>query len=239
MKRGRRKAQKRSGKQAVPPQQHSYESIKWYALLFAVVVAAIFLFSRQKPESFDLNKTLAEMAKLDGKYNTSWHGERLAVKMVPLDRIPGIVEDYTRLHKRVSAGVSEQNISKLDWIVLYRISMLNSQRYYQETLAYGDAGIVSFYVKGLDVIINETINCSDKDAIVNTANLLSLAVQHANRANNVMDGVLQDWQLAQEVIGVGQKRPEFYRSPLGVLSMQAKINNNAVRAACGRNSLYT
>jgi len=176
-----------------------------------------------------------EMRRVDERYHTDFHTERLGTFVVHQADIPAMESDLFRFIDHV-AGTHDIDFERLshkmgktelDLLLLFasaRIEMLESERYFQEGYQYGDAGLTGdgFY-------------CSERPIIFKSLDAFNASVRHGLNATYYIDVVLTDLDRApvtHRLIGIDDLRPEFYKAPFQTMAAQVRKNVELVSTNC-------
>ncbi len=158
---------------------------------------------------------LNEFARLDKELNTSWHEEQLPDNMIKTEAI----EPWTAQMLFLKDRISNQNDTISLKLVEARTDMLKSQ--------------LAFYLmKEINYTPTDKINCDDFETPAKAMGLLDAAHKSWLNFLKNMDVVLQDAEW-RNLIGVDEKRPKFYKTPLHNAPKTINETVNAVKTQCG------
>ncbi|GEM_PF-5027446 len=177
----------------------------------------------------------AEMRRIDERYHTDFHTERLGTFVVHQADILPMEGDLFRFidHVAGTSAIDFERLShkmdktELDLLLLFasaRIEMLESERYFQEGYQYGDTGLVGdgFY-------------CSERPIISRSIDAFNASVRHGLNATYYLDVVLTDLNSApvtHRLIGIDDLQPEFYKAPFQTMAAQVRKNAALVSTNC-------
>lgn len=175
-----------------------------------------------------------EMAKIDEKYKAAFRRERLGTFVVDQQDILFMQEDLQLFveHMKGTRDVDfealshDLNKTDVDLVLLFiaaRIEMLESERHFQLGYRYGKAGLVG-----------DGFFCSEKPFIEESLAAFNLSVRHGLNSTYYLDVLLSDINgtTPRALIGVDDKKPEFYKTPFQTMGVQLKKNVDLVRTGC-------
>ncbi len=224
------------------------DNLKKYLLigsLILVLIIIIFGFNALKTKPNTLGNVINEFNEIDKKYDGNWRKERIELTnefggptLMPLENIDKAINKLNTLKQ----DIIEQNLSQkigtttlgdlLQNLTQARILMLESEKAFHQAQNMGEEGKISFQYDGPQITITETTNCKDKPALIKTLTLLNETLTKANTAKEMLDNILITHPEAKDIIGVNEKKPNFYNSKLDKAYRQIKINENAAYEQC-------
>lgn len=175
-----------------------------------------------------------EMAKIDEKYKTTFRQERLGTFVVDQQDIVPMQRDLWRLVEHIKgtrdidfeALSHDLNRTDVDLTLLFitaRIEMLESERHFQLGYRFGNAGLVG-----------DGFFCSERPFIIESIAAFNESVKHGLNSTYYLDALLSDLNgtTPRVLIGVDDKKPEFYKAPFQTMGAQLKKNMDLVRSSC-------
>jgi len=179
----------------------------------------------------------AEMKRIDDRYSTSFSKERLGKFVVSLDDILPMEDDLMTLAKQVSGKsyidfealaheVDRSSVKDEKGLVLVfiaaRIEMLESERYFQLGYKDGNAGMVG-----------DGFFCSERPVIFEAVENFNNSIKHGLNSTYYIDILLTGTKdITHDLVGVNEKRAEFYKAPFQDLASQLQRNINLVTRGC-------
>lgn len=156
--------------------------------------------AKQQPFT-DFGSGIAEVRKLDFRYGTSYHEEMLNGSTVPLEKIDPMLAELDKLSAQANASLSGDDAASFDNFVKARQEMLESERYYTMTFAYGSPGNIW-----------DGFACKDIGPLLNVSRLLNKTLEHGWHATILLDAALRPAS-TRTLIGADENKPQFYYSP--------------------------
>lgn len=206
-------------------------------VLVLVVLSTPFLLPEK---DLNLESTLEKIREIDAKYNTNWKQETVGfgANLIGYTFIDDALKDVDALREEIKKNSDKlQEKTELStWEeVLTRLAdarerMLLAQKEYHKYEALGSAGELEFeYVLGSPVV-KEKVNCNEMEQLDQGANYLQKTLDISHEFENDLDFVLQNAPESRraELIGINDDKPAFYKSKLGRISTQIKLNKWAV-----------
>ncbi|MBI5065744.1 hypothetical protein HZA97_05905 [Candidatus Woesearchaeota archaeon] len=206
-------------------------------ILVLAVLSTPFLL---KEKDLNLENTLEKIREIDTKYNTNWKQEGVGVgaSLIGFTFIDDALKDVDalreeikknsdKLQEKTELSTWEEVLTKL---TNAREKMLLAQKEYLKYEALGPAGELEFeYILGSPVV-KEKVNCDEMEQLDQGANFLQKTLDISHEFESELDFVLQNAPESRraELIGVNDDKPAFYKSKLGRISTQIKLNKWAV-----------
>lgn len=161
-------------------------------------------------QSYNFEQGYTEVRKIDSRYGTVFHIEKLGGTMVPLEKIDPMVADVRALQDKVNRSQATEDKETLLLFVQARIHMLESERSFQEAVKFGEKGIVS-----------DGFRCSESPTVEAASKLYQHSLQESGRAQNLLDAILQEPK-TRDFIGINENKPQFYDSPNRALMLEVQ-----------------
>jgi len=172
-----------------------------------------------------LDEVLTLFDRLDQEHNTSWHDEILGGQMVSMAKADVYL---TELKSYMPSTETLRNLMNA------RIGMIESERAFQKIVGLGEkAFVIATNVGNGTFKIDTPLNCADAPILQQSTELYRDVFNHGTAFSIAMDYTLQSSPEAQEKIGLGEARPNFYNFALGSIFMQFNINRAALAQFCG------
>ncbi|MBI4149907.1 hypothetical protein HY488_00725 [Candidatus Woesearchaeota archaeon] len=174
-----------------------------------------------------------EMKKIDEKYNTDFHKERLGKLVVDSRDMPAMEEDIYKLLEHITGTRNidfekvshKRNKTETDLVLLFiatRLKMLESELYFQLGYKYGNAGLVG-----------DGFFCSEQPYIFESLDAFNASVRKGLDASYYMDVMLtQTNEITHALVGIDEGKPEFYKIPFQTMGAQLRKNHNLVTKYC-------
>jgi len=155
---------------------------------------------------YTFDNTFEDIEKLNKEYVTEWKKERLGKYMVNLNLIDPYIEELQTLKQWMAAAETDE---KALLFVKARMVMLQSQKEFQNAVAFGAQGAV-----------NEGSTCEDVDTLKQATKNYNASLQLGHEFNKKIDKILRlavtdEQKEIRDMIGINTKKPRFYLSPFG------------------------
>lgn len=178
------------------------------ALFLIVLVLFLVACMGFKQGAYSFEEGFSYIKALDDKYGGDFKAERMEANQVGLKRVDGFEADLSAFSEQVSKDPDSLDKEKLLSFVEARKQMLESERLYQLAVGMGD-------FKSPELRL-----CDKKKGMEYAYKYYKAAIGKGVNASNILDEVLQDFEVGQRLIGVNQwqnrvvddKRPLFYSS---------------------------
>jgi len=159
-----------------------------------------------KQGSYSFEEGFNYLSDLDFRHGGNFKKERMDMNFVDLKKIEAFQKDLTLFKARVSQDPDSIDKKKLLWFIEARDQMLGSERFYQLGSGMGNFSKM------------ESVSCDKQKEMEFAFKYFLAARQVGVNATTLLDRVLQDFDVAQRLVGVHEsgsdvdERPRFYLS---------------------------
>ncbi|HLD15213.1 MAG TPA: hypothetical protein VJB94_01400 [Candidatus Nanoarchaeia archaeon] len=179
----------------------------------------IFLTACASKYSFEGGFKLLE--KADEKYGASYKAEQINGTLADFYKINDYIEYLEDYKKDLKEAKQTNDTDALITFVNARISMLESQRYFQLGRSIGSAGFVV-----------DTFTCNEISQIEETTIYWNKSFHYGLNATSTLDDLLIKYPQYRPLVGIDNKKAAFYASPLGYLVREVRRNKDSVKLFC-------
>jgi hypothetical protein len=175
-----------------------------------------------------------EVVRIDQLHKANFRKEKLGGAIVPLERIPIMIEDLQRLRHHIDpmqrdaeavAKILGKDRTERDLAITFidsRIEMLKSEEQLQLGYQFGNEGL-----------LGDGFFCRERDLIFKSLGHFKKSVQHAKESSYLMDIMLTDTkEETWDLVGINDDRPKFYFSIWRDMEAQIHYNTRLFNKHC-------
>ena len=191
---------------------------KWKVFGALVILIVIALVLNQKQTSFE--EGFKTLEKLDARYNTNYHNERLNKTMIDLEFTDPIIEDIEKWEKK---WTKEENTTDTRALLLFtniRKNMITSQKFWRLGEEFGSVGRAG-----------DGFRCNEEPFIINAAYYYNQSWVKGLDAQLKLDTLLYEYREVRrlrELVGIDNAK-----SPLRDIKNIAVNNIALLELHCG------
>ena len=197
-------------------------------IFFGIIFSIIFISSCSSWEGREYSFTdgFFELSKLDAKYDTSFHEEKLNASMIALENVEPFIADLEEFRENVRKTKDSLDKEALIDFIATRITMVLAQKNFQLAQNIGDIGLSSD---------EAGFKCSDSPYIFEASNYYNKSLSYTQKARRDLDTILYKYRKVpnlQGSIGLGLNKTEFYYFHLGNVNTILESNNRVLKEIC-------
>jgi len=194
------------------------------------ILILVFIIGCSIKKEYNIDDILNKFEELDKKYETSWRKEKLNLINIKYDNITLYLEDLNDLKIK-------QNKKNLVELIDARILMLEAQKEFLLAQNIDPRPLIEIKFDTVNGSLVNLLNltglfCENKENILKGIPHYQSSAEKSQKVILLFDKILEQSLEAQQKIGTGKNRIEFYDFPPGRIITSNKISKNIIINFC-------